>query len=174
MPARYSLARKKAVELLREAGVKAAPVPVEKLAVIVSATIRYEPFSGTLSGMLHKSDKNRAVIGVNSLHAKTRKRFTVAHEIGHLVLHKEASFHIDHKFPIALRSEASSLAVDEKEIEANQFAAELLMPRFLLMKDIDSLPSEIEVEEAIDKLARQYQVSSQAMTIRLSSLGVVS
>src|SRR5207245_482886 len=97
-----------------------------------------------------------------------RQRFTIAHEIGHLLLHRGATFHVDEKSPIGFRNDRSSMATDEKEIEANQFAAELLMPRNFLDRDLGGLVEEIEAEEAVDRLARKYQVSVQAMTVRLS------
>lgn len=174
MPARFFLARKKALELLESGHIKKAPVPVEKLATSLKAKLRYEPYAGHLSGVLHRRNDGSSVIGVNSLHANTRRRFTIAHELGHLLLHKNEMLHVDSKFPIALRSELSSLAVDELEIEANQFAAELLMPTELLNKDIARIRDDIEIEDAVGKLADKYQVSVQAMTIRLSTLKVIS
>ena len=85
MAARKNLARRKAVELLAAAKVKFPPVPVEQLANFAGAEVHYEPFSGELSGMVHRESKSRAVIGVNALHAPTRQRFTIAHELAHLI-----------------------------------------------------------------------------------------
>jgi len=62
--------------------------------------------------------------------------------------------------------------VNENEIEANQFAAALLMPPDLLAKDIKPFVGE-DVLFAIRKLAKKYKVSEQAMSIRLSSLHYV-
>lgn len=173
MAPRFSLARRKATELLRTGQVTTAPVPIEVLAGLVGAVIRYEPFAGQLSGMVHRLQNGGAIIGVNSLHAETRKRFTIAHELGHLVLHTDEDFHIDETFPAKFRDEVSSLAIDDHEIEANQFAAELLMPTFLLADELNEFPFDIESGELAADLARKYCVSVQAMTIRLSSLGVV-
>lgn len=174
MAPRYQIARKRALDLLKEARAEKPPVPIERLAVLVDATIRYEPFAGQLSGMVHRSSDGTAVIGVNSLDAPNRQRFTIAHEIGHLLLHKDEAFHVDERFPIGLRNDESSKATDEKEIEANQFAAELLMPRDFLSKDIGALPKEIGAEEAVTRLAQQYQVSVHAMTVRLTALKVLT
>lgn len=124
--------------------------------------------------MVHRKPDGSAVIGVNSVDAPVRQRFTIAHEIGHFILHKDEALHVDEKSLIGLRDRKSSLAVDEREIEANQFAAELLMPATFLQKDILNLPDDIEVEEAITKLAHRYQVSTQAMTFRLTALGCLS
>lgn len=173
MKARYAHARKFARELLRDANVKSAPIPVERLAKHLGAVIKYEPFDGDLSGMVHRTKDGGAVIGVNSLHPIARRRFTLAHEIGHLLLHKNEDLHVDEHNPIGLRTKKSGLAVDAKEIEANQFAAELLMPQEMLAKDLEDLPARLPVDEAIDRLAQKYEVSAQAMTIRLSALGLI-
>ena len=60
-------------------------------------------------------------------------------------------------------------------MEANLFAAELLMPERLLTKDIAEVESlELDLEDQLEKLAKKYGVSQQAMAIRLSSLGYLS
>src|SRR4051794_6893018 len=133
MQPRFSLARRKATELLEAAGIRKAPVPIEALAELVEARIKYEPFAGGLYGMVHRNTDGSAVIGVNSNDSINRRRFTIAHEIGHLVLHKDEALHVDERYPIGLRTDQSSLATDSREVEANQFAAELLMPSELLL-----------------------------------------
>ena len=177
MRPRYSLARRRARQLLQEGGVIAAPVPLEQLAELCDATIRYEPFDGEVSGMVHCDSNGGGTIGVNSEHSKTRQRFTIAHELGHLLLHADDEFHIDEKRPLARRDAISSQAVDPREIEANQFAAELLMPESLVRASVDELVEDdpdVTVEDAIDALARTYRVSTLAMTHRLSSLKIIS
>jgi len=117
------------------------------------------------------------VIGVNSEHSRTRQRFTIAHELGHLLLHADEEFHIDEKRPLARRDDVSSQATDAREIEANQFAAELLMPKALVGASVEALieaDPEISVEEAIDELANAYRVSTLAMTHRLTNLKIIS
>lgn len=114
---------------------------------------------------------SRAIIGVNSLHPKSRQRFTIAHELGHLELHETGEIHIDHRFLARRRDGVSSLAIDQDEIEANNFAAELLMPKFMLENDLAKLQVDYEDEELPRWLADRYKVSLQAMAIRLSNLG---
>ncbi len=176
MRPRYSLARRRAQQLLAEGGVTETPVPLERLAELCRATIRYEPFDGDVSGMVHCRPDGGGVIGVNSEHSKTRQRFTIAHELGHLLLHADAEFHIDEKRPLALRDEVSSQAIDPREIEANQFAAELLMPAALVRASVEALvetDAEVTVEDAVEELARDYRVSQIAMTHRLTSLKII-
>jgi Zn-dependent peptidase ImmA (M78 family) len=128
-----------------------------------------QPFSGEVSGIVYRNGDGTAVIGVNSSHTIQRQRFTVAHEIGHLLLHADENLHVDKNFPIGLRSGISGKSVDQNEIEANQFAAALVMPEELLATDIEPFVGK-DVMLAIRRLAKKYRVSEQAMSIRLSSL----
>jgi Zn-dependent peptidase ImmA (M78 family) len=171
MPPRFSLARRKAAELLRVGRVKKLPVPVERLAHVAGAKIQFEPFEGRISGMVHRSPDGSTIIGVNSSHAETRQRFTIAHELGHMLLHKDEKFHVDESASIRFRDEESSLATKSEEIEANQFAAELLMPANLMAEEVDKLPDGVDPEDAVPILAARFQVSEQALTLRLSRLG---
>jgi Zn-dependent peptidase ImmA (M78 family) len=172
MRPRYSLAKSLAADLLKRARVRKAPVPVERLAALLNAEIVLQPFTGEISGIVYRNKNGSAVIGVNSSHPTQRQRFTIAHEIGHLLLHTDTKLHVDKNFPIGLRNGISSKSVDGNEIEANQFAAALLMPSDLIANDVQPLVG-TDVLIAIHKLAKRYAVSEQAMSIRLSVLGHV-
>lgn len=175
MAPRYALARRRAEGLLREGNVRRAPVPVEKLVRFLDAKVVFRPFAGEISGIVHRNRNRGAVIGVNSSHVVERQRFTIAHELGHLALHTNEALHIDKNFPIGLRSSASSKGIDENEIEANQFAAALLMPADFISRDVSPLiRMNTDVLDAIRLLAKKYRVSQQAMSVRLSALRYVS
>ncbi|MGH8579707.1 MAG: ImmA/IrrE family metallo-endopeptidase [Gammaproteobacteria bacterium] len=160
--------RQKAETLLSRHRIAAAPIPVEEIAAAEGARVRYSPFEGELAGMLVRGH-GQTVIGVNSLHHPNRQRFTIAHELGHLLLHKD-EVHIDRSFRVNRRDEVSSLAVDPDEIEANRFAAELLMPYNLVMADLLECEIDLEDEDEIRRLAKKYEVSLQAMTHRIINL----
>ena len=176
MAPRYNLAKRKARQLLAQANVTEAPVPLEKLVAAANAHVNFEPYDGNdMSGVAYREANGQRVIGVNSLHGTNRQRFTIAHELGHLILHGSDELHIDERFPIGFRDELSSLAVSDKEIEANQFAAELLMPAEWILRDVSNQHIDFEGEDdAIDDLARKYCVSTRAMTIRMSALGALN
>lgn len=163
-------ARQAAKDLLQELGVEKPPVPVERIAKRLKAEVRYEPFDGELSGMLIR-EGNRVIIGVNASHPKTRQRFTIAHELGHMRLHDERlPVHVDRAFPVRRRDATSSQAVDVDEMEANGFAAELLMPAAMLERDLEGKDPDYEDDELTRRLANRYKVSLQAMAIRLATL----
>ncbi len=161
-----------AEELLTRGKVQRLPVPVFELAKLAGATVRVGPLAADLSGFLYRQ-ANSPVLGVNSLHPATRQRFTVAHELGHLLLHKQESF-VDRSYPIFLRDELSSRAEDKHEIEANRFAAELLMPARLLLPMVGKTPPDIDDSDQIARLARRFDVSPQAMVFRLINLGLAA
>jgi len=108
-----------------------------------------------------------------------RKRFTLAHELGHLMLHIAPSGDLNN-FK-AISDINISFNRDENwsyvEMEANDFASQLLMPvNFLNTKvnEIISGNSGISEKELIEKLAESFKVSKTAMEHRLRKLGVIS
>lgn len=170
---RPNRAEQAAISLLEALDVREPPVPVEKIAKGLGVTLRYEPLEGGLSGMLFRDQTGRQVIGVNELHADVRKRFTIAHELGHLRLHSD-SFYID---GLVRRDQESSLGFEPQEIEANSFAAELLMPRTLLLHELSKRVPQGGVAEPrtlVRQLAVDFAVSEQAMAFRLVNLGVAT
>ncbi len=63
--------------------------------------------------------------------------------------------------------------MDPKEIEANQFAACLLMPADLVKHAVTACGGSLLVDSQVSELASTFDVSEQAMTIRLSTLGLL-
>ena len=155
--------------LLEDNKIKNVPVDLEKIATSLGLTIEYQPLDGEISGCLIRNENGGATIGINSLEHPNRQRFTLAHEIGHYILHKEESTFIDRKF---YRSSNSKDGKRAEEIEANDFAGQLLMPEEFLIKDIEELQKSQDAENgnAIEGLAKKYKVSKQALMFRLASL----
>ena len=162
-------------QLLKQAGISSPPIPVEKLAENRGAEIRYVPFEGSsedVSGMLYQ-DAGKTIIGVNLHHRSSRQRFTIAHELGHLCLHAVDRLYLDRDFRVTWRNGVSSLATDMSEIEANEFAADLLMPGSMLRRDLDGRSVDYEEDDVLRGLADRYNVSLQAMVFRLTNLGLI-
>lgn len=119
----------------------------------------------------------RGVVRINPAENtyEPRRRFTLAHEIGHFCLHKEAKDGFVDSRKTMSRSESYW---DRYESEANSFAAALLMPEktivpeglkiiATLKKDSDGMASK---EEFIDRMARAFEVSRVSMEYRLKKL----
>ena len=165
---------REARNLLEANHVTRAPVPVEDLAKALDIDVRYSAGSEDVSGALIRDDES-VVIAVNSAQHENRQRFTIAHEIGHFLLHKGTQVHFDEDFRINYRDATSSDATKRDEIEANGFAAALLMPGIFLRKDWLRLrPEDAGIPSAIRALAVRYKVSPKAMELRLVNLGFIS
>ena len=159
----------KARETLQTVGVTDAPVDVELVAKQMGCKVMFQTLKSDLSGLL-VNQPGKCLIGVNSHQSKTRQRFTIAHELGHYFFHDGLEQHVDQDFRIAWRNADSSKAVNWTEIEANQFAAQLLMPTAFMQDDLNEL--QVIDKRAVLLLAGKYIVSREAMTIRLSQLGL--
>ena len=158
-------------KLLQQSGIQGPPVNVEVIARDLKVYVRKSPTEDDISGFLLKQPEGPVVVGVNSLHHPNRQRFTIGHEIGHFLLHQYDKVHVD-RLMVKLRNSASSTGENEEEVEANRFAAELLMPRSFLERDLKDLMSKDLLDDKwMQQLAKRYAVSVQAMTNRLVSLG---
>lgn len=165
-----------ATQILKEMGIHSVPIPVERVALQLGLQVERALLGDDVSGLLVVQD-SRGVIGVSAAHAPVRQRFTIAHEIGHFLLHREAMpVFIDKQFfkPYfaAFRDNRSSTGEDRLEREANSFAAALLMPAALVREAIAQLQVDVADEDAIDELAKRFGVSRQAMTFRVANLSI--
>jgi Zn-dependent peptidase ImmA (M78 family) len=168
-PQRIEQIRSIALERLRLTRYSGGSVDIERVAGQLGATVRFGPYEGELAGMLIRSG-GRPVIAVNSAHHRNRQRFTIAHECGHLILHSDRDVFVDRSFSILRRDENSSKAENYMEVEANQFAAEILMPASFLKRDLVRFNIDLEDDSQIAVLAKKYSVSAQAMSYRVANL----
>ena len=102
---------------------------------------------------------------MNSQEALVRQRFTIAHELGHFVLHPQQDAFVDFRKERTPGEERSP-----RERQADMFAAALLMPRKSLLKDFRRLAKDGYTEAITATLAKQYHVSEDAMRFRLINL----
>lgn len=162
--------RTRARQVLQETGFKTAPIPVHKIAKVLGAVLRVSPLDEELSGMIFIKD-GVPVIGVNALHHPNRQRFTIAHEVGHLLLHRDLiseQVHVDKEFRGLMRDSKSATGSESIEIEANQFAAELLIPSFLF-DPAQLMSSDIDDDTPLDDLAKKFRVSKQMLVYRIKN-----
>lgn len=121
-----------------------------------------------LSGAVGYKD-GHFLIWVNREQAVTRRRFTVAHEIGHFVLHMDRGAN-PHTYTDVdgnlYMFRGAAVGERAKEVEANQFAAALLMPSEEVFARVDRVRGEIDTF----RLAQEFWVSQVAMEIRLQTL----
>lgn len=165
-PVRSKRAAQQAAESLVARLGCTAPVPVEQLAAALGVKVIAAPGNPSLSGAFVISD-GRAYILYNEAHVPVRQRFSIAHELGHYLLHSRPG-----EEALLFRDDHSSLGTDFKEIQANAFASALLMPEAIVRRHVPT-PIPGAYEGDIDELARApFNVSTQAMTYRLKQLGL--
>ncbi|MGE3067692.1 MAG: ImmA/IrrE family metallo-endopeptidase [Hyphomicrobiaceae bacterium] len=134
--------------------------PVDVLAVARSldlAVYETKDWPDDISGQIKKDDsKPEYVITINGKHSRHRKRFTVAHEIAHYILHQEliGDGIIDDGL---YRSRLGGRI----EVQANEMAADILMPWELINRAMDLGFNTME------GLADTFDVARSAMAIRL-------
>ncbi|MCH7699027.1 MAG: ImmA/IrrE family metallo-endopeptidase [Chloroflexi bacterium] len=148
-------------------GVHEPPVDVHKIAEQLDFLVVPYDFPDETSAVLYIHEGVKS-IGVNQRHAPVRQRFSIAHELGHYL-----SGHEDY----TERGEGEKIQVDGRfdpsdpqqrlEQEANDFAAELLMPEAMVKEEMARMES---FDATI--LARRFDVSEQALWIRLVGLGL--
>ena len=157
-----------AEELWRSSG-KPIPVDVYAVASAHDIIIVDDDLQDNISGVLF-AESDPVIIGVNRHHHYNRKRFSIAHELGHYFQHRGSSkLFID----VFLRDERSSEGIDPQEMDANAFAAALLMPKEAIFEYLRKYPTDLLDEIGIRQMAAHFEVSSQAMIIRLTRLDLV-
>lgn len=163
----YARIRRHATSLLKEQS--KPPVNLDSINQRLNIEVREMDLAADISGILYREDERRVIL-VNENHSLPRKRFTIAHEIGHLQLHRGDPIHVDSTFRINLRDPRSATAEDIEEVEANAFAANLLMPVTWLRAEPSYSSLDLNDDTEVLKLADRYQVSRQAMLVRLTTL----
>ena len=170
---RKNAVERKAYLLLKDFGNDEIPVNVELIARKLKVSVSEAELPDETSGVIQKVDDGTSTILVNSGHARVRQRFTIAHEIGHFLLSTKSGIFVDQK--IYFRDSRSQLAIDPEEIDANTFAAELLMPTPYLKRELNKIIKNgiIDMEEdIIAPLAKRFDVSAIAMSIKLQNMGL--
>lgn len=157
--------KNKVEELLIRFNCSSLPIDVEKIAHNLKIQIKYVTFDyKPISGVLIIKD-NQKKIGVNIFQSSNRKRFTIAHELGHFILHDDNPIFVDEHY----REKILNEGIDPNEIEANLFAVELLMPEHFIRNDIKNFETIDAV--LVRELAKKYKVSFESLALRLNNLG---
>lgn len=178
MPVQISPGRRQAMqaaeELLEELGVEEPPAhQLEELARELGVRVIPKDLEENTSGVLARRD-GEAMIGVNESHPDNRQHFTIAHELGHWLLHSEETGVFVDEFTLHYRGDNSTKRFDPRESEANAFAAAFLMPEAMLREDVADRRIDASDDDELADLAKKYGVSLQALTIRLTNLELLA
>lgn len=168
-PATHKTIEARSKKLLDDLRISKPPINLEAIATYLNVPIFYETLAPDISGFLY-TEADRSAIVVNKAQRPHRQRFTIAHELGHLLLsHKCDQVHVDKGYTLNFRSDRSDDVSRSDEVQANAFAATLLMPTAMLKADLDRLPRPFD-DTDIERLAEHYDVSIHAFIIRLNGL----
>lgn len=158
---------KLAHQTLIEHGMLSIPVDPVVLANRLGIRVSNAVFSDTsLSGMIAKRGDKKSLL-VNDNDSIERKRFTIAHELGHCLLHLEGEGEFVDSTTNLFRTDGTAQEGQPyfQEVEANAFAAALLMDAELVKQAWVKCRS-------LQTMARIFMVSESAMGIRLNTLGL--
>ena len=159
----------KAKQILDSLSIRKIPIPIEEILLRFNIVIGEAP-SNEYSGLLIRKE-NGALIGLNSDEPYSRKRFTIAHELGHFLFDLNSDAFVDR---IEYRDNKSNTIKNPKESRADMFAAALLMPSEFIKNDFAKIKEAgIFLEEHLQSLADKYAVSKLAMWYRLTNLGLI-
>lgn len=161
---------KRANEILQQHGLFSLPIDPVKLANKEGIKVHNASFSEDgVSGMVARRGPNITML-VNQSDPPYRKRFSIAHELGHHFLHLAEDGEIVTKkidlFRVCIKPDDERDDQKRKDVEANQFAAALLMP--------ESLVKQIyEETKNLTEMSQIFNVSEEAMGIRLEVLRLI-
>jgi len=163
---RLKMAKQKAEALLRERDMTALPVDPFKIAAGSDIEVRAKPDTAAgVSGMLLRHGDNFGIMYATHIPSEGFQKFSVAHELGHYFL----DGHIDHVLPTdgIHESHAGFVSADPYELEADNFAAGLLMPELPFKKELNRRAPGLG---AVEHMADLCKTSLTATGIRCAEL----
>lgn len=147
-------------ELRINSGFEDGYINIEKIANDLGFDVFGTTFDdGNISGKVIHNDTTKEIYVADESYE--RQRFTIGHEIGHIILHHKAGETINE-----IDYRTSDKEFSRKEFQANAFASALLMPKENAVKIWNSLGD-------IDDFAEYFEVSKKAASIRLLNLGLI-
>lgn len=172
--------KRKVEEFLTDNGMElnAPPTPIVEICNKIGIKVFEVSLPPDVSGLIMTQDEkfenydSNKIIAANISDSASRKRFTIAHELAHYVLHKEANK------PLYAHRDIINQVDNKNEQEANSFASIILMPEDLVRKSIKRLqsnndPYTVTSSEMIDQIAKEYSVSRSAAQVRLMKLNII-
>ena len=145
------------------------PVEVIKIANHLGYKV-CELIDADINGISGKVCHKEKIIYINPADIKTRQRFTIAHEIGHILLHATSNS-LHHR----IEDKTINIYSDSvEEVEANRFASILLMPTLEFQRQWSLANSLTSGIDPIEEVAAFFQVSKLAASIRANNLNLIS
>ncbi|MDR2009421.1 MAG: ImmA/IrrE family metallo-endopeptidase [Bacteroidales bacterium] len=164
----------RAKKLLEEIGCdEITDIPMEIFVSGLGATLIEEPLHNS-DGKIIRGNK-KTIIKINSeIQYLEKKRFTIAHEVGHYILHDKLDLEVHNENSNTLNWFQASEAQAKKGIqewEANDFASELLMPEAIIKKEVYCKKFSPQL---LNDLSKRFKTSLTSIIFRLISLNLYS
>lgn len=160
----------RAIQLLDEIGFdEITDIPMHKFVSGLGATLIEEPLSNS-DGKIVRG-KSKTLIKVNSdIPYEERKRFTIAHEVGHFLLHERLEVHNENSNTLNwFNNMENQLQKGKQEWEANDFATELLMPEKLFKEEVDG---KVFGPKLLSETANRFKTSITSTIFRFFNLDI--
>ena len=125
-----------------------------------------DDLDSNISGYVDHDNKE---VVLNKNETPERRRFTLAHELGHIILNANDNS-IQHRDNI-MNSQLDIYANDNNEVEANYFAGCILMPRNVFIREFNNIKGNIDYK--IQQLASYFGVSKLAINVRANVLNLI-
>ena len=161
----------RAIKLLDDIGFEEiTDIPMKLLVSGLGATLIEERLSNSDGKILR--GKRKTLIKVNSdIQYEPRKRFTIAHELGHHLLHDNLEIHEENSNTLNWFDTETKLKKGVQEAEANDFAAELLMPEQIFRREIEG---EFFSPDLVKNLSLRFKTSLTSIVFRMIQLNTHS
>ena len=174
---RRSEVKRKAEEFCEQNSIDSYPVEIVRICKENGLKVFEEYLQPDISGLIvvdekewSKYETNQFIV-VNLMELATRRRFTIAHELAHFVLHRNGNQLYVHRDMTNEGSFKNSI-----EQEADYFAANLLMPENLIQEKINMLKEEVrgKIPEIalVREIAYNFAVSEAVARVRLKQLRI--
>lgn len=143
--------------------IESYPVKLGELARELGVDVFKSPLPPSISGMIKPSERADGTyeIKINKYESGERQRFTLAHELAHFLLHKQ-----DIRAGVIDNIMYRSALTSRKEYDANRLAADIVMPKAAVNRELQARGG-VATEEIAQELAAVFKVSPPAMRIRL-------
>ncbi|MFN7161079.1 MAG: ImmA/IrrE family metallo-endopeptidase [Candidatus Gracilibacteria bacterium] len=158
MKPNYQNAVDKALAIIEDNYVCTPPIDIVEIAKNYGLSLVEIEFIGEHASVAGFIDPSSKTMYISKSDPDHRKAFTIAHELGHWILHQPELGDEPHKYAILYRKPLGASTTDPLEKEANAFAANLLVPRKFLdtYKDLD-----------VASIAKIFGVSPEVIGYRL-------
>lgn len=166
LPIEYASSVSEILEKAKELHINTDPLDIYAVAKnIFHIEIKEDTFDKSVSGFLERIGEKWCIF-INQNESSLRKRFTIAHELGHFIKHRDKYMISGSSIPDLIFFRDNT--IDPIEKEANDFAANLLMPKDVFIEKIKSGCN------TLDKLSEAFQLSTSAVKYRAYKLGLIS